>query len=304
MKKMVRGLVLVVCLALFAGMAMGSGSSGSTTSTTKSKSNVSSTDAKTQGTEKNTDVGSETEAETETTTTVAIDYVSYDYAALLDELSDNPLAAKTLHDGEYVEVTGYLNNIDSDGKYFSIGDPEGSYDHFLSNITCNMQDDYQRSQLASLTQYDEITVRGLVTDVSETWGYTMDVYEIVGVEVEEVSETSANVDENGNPIYTSYTCEELFDELEGNALAAEQNHNDEYMEITGYIHSIDGDGNYITIGEEEGSWNFNTIHCNVTDDSQLEQIITFSDNQQITVRCQVVSIGEILGYTVDIIEFV
>ena len=102
--------------------------------------------------------------------------------------------------------------------------------------------------------------------------------------------------------YQAVTVKQLFDELEANALRAEKTYQDAYVAITGKLSTIDSDGSYITIIASNDEWGFESVHCSITDDSQMDKIINFNKGDKITVYGQITSIGEILGYSLDITD--
>ncbi|MDO4976000.1 MAG: hypothetical protein Q4E53_01945 [Eubacteriales bacterium] len=105
-------------------------------------------------------------------------------------------------------------------------------------------------------------------------------------------------------VYNTYDCTELFDELKDNALKAEKNHQDEYVEITGYLGTIDSDGSYIGLAAAEDDYNymFDEIRCDIKTDDQLDQVMEMKKGDKITVKGQIKSIGEVLGYSLNIEE--
>lgn len=102
--------------------------------------------------------------------------------------------------------------------------------------------------------------------------------------------------------YQAVTVKQLFDELEANALRAEKTYQDAYVAITGKLSTIDSDGSYITIIASNDEWGLESVHCSITDDSQMDKIINFNKGDKITVYGQITSIGEILGYSLDITD--
>jgi len=122
----------------------------------------------------------------------------------------------------------------------------------------------------------------------------------VATEKEEVTE--AKTEEKIE--YNTYNCTELFDDLNSNALKAERKHQDEYVIIKGYLGTIDSDGTYIGVGAEEDNYDYmlSEIHCNIQSDDQLDEIMEMGKGDAITIKGKVTSIGELIGYTVDIID--
>lgn len=102
--------------------------------------------------------------------------------------------------------------------------------------------------------------------------------------------------------YQSVTVKQLFDELEANALRAEKTYQDAYVAVTGKLSTIDSDGSYITIIASNDEWGFESVHCSITDDSQMDKIINFNKGDKITVYGQITTIGEIIGYGLDITD--
>lgn len=56
--------------------------------------------------------------------------------------------------------------------------------------------------------------------------------------------------------YTAYNVTELFDALNNNALNAQQAYKDQYVEITGYLGTIDSSGKYIGVGAKSDDYNY------------------------------------------------
>lgn len=94
----------------------------------------------------------------------------------------------------------------------------------------------------------------------------------------------------------------MADELENNALSAEETYSDAYLEITGVLEGVDSDGSYITVTHYQDQYGFDSIQCFVKDDAQLDVIKGMSVGDTVTVKGQISNIGELLGYTMDIHE--
>lgn len=106
-----------------------------------------------------------------------IEYISYDVTELFYILDDNAMRAQKL-EGSYVEITGYLNVIDSDGKYIGVGAKDNDYDYIFQSIHCKFTDDVQREKVMEMSSGDQITLRGEITDVGEVMGYTLKIHSI------------------------------------------------------------------------------------------------------------------------------
>ena len=102
--------------------------------------------------------------------------------------------------------------------------------------------------------------------------------------------------------YAAYEVTELFDALKNNALKAEKSFNGQYVEITGHLGTVDSSGNYIGIGADENNYDYflDEIKCNITSDEQLDKVMELNANDTITVRGKITSVGEVMGYVMDI----
>ena len=102
--------------------------------------------------------------------------------------------------------------------------------------------------------------------------------------------------------YTHYPVTELFDTLSNNALKAEKTFQDQYVEIEGYLSTIDSDGKYIAVGADPENWDYmlQSVQCYVKSDEQLNQIIEMSAGDPIVVRGKIKDVGELLGFQMDI----
>jgi len=102
--------------------------------------------------------------------------------------------------------------------------------------------------------------------------------------------------------YTHYPVIELFDALSSNALKAERTFQDQYVEIEGYLSTIDSDGKYIAVGADPENWDYmlQSVQCYVKSDEQLNQIIEMNAGDAIVVRGKIKDVGELLGFQMDI----
>ena len=66
-----------------------------------------------------------------------ITYTAVTVEELADALDKNAAAASDQYKGQYIELTGRLDNIDSDGKYIGVGVlDENDYEHMFSDVQC------------------------------------------------------------------------------------------------------------------------------------------------------------------------
>ena len=100
--------------------------------------------------------------------------------------------------------------------------------------------------------------------------------------------------------YTTCTVDEMMEMLESNALKAETTYQDKYVEVTGKLSTIDSDGKYISLTPVHDEWAFNGVQCYIKTDEQKSQVAEMSTGDTITVKGKITSIGELLGYSLDI----
>lgn len=121
-------------------------------------------------------------------------------------------------------------------------------------------------------------------------------------EIASQQKETENKEETQTPeiVYTKYDVDTLLDELEENALKAEKTHQNEYVEITGVLNVIDSDGKYISLTRNDDEITFIDITCYIKSDEQKEKVIDMKIGDTVTLKGKIVSIGEILGYSLNI----
>ena len=144
-------IIVIIVLAAIGGSGS-SDSSGSTSSTATSKTAVSSSSSE-----------------------AAIEYTAYTVTELSEDLDSNALKAADKYKGQYVELTGRLSVIDSNGKYISIVDSTDEW--AITGVQCYIKNDEQKQVVMDMSIGDEIVVKGKNTDVGEVLGYFLDMTE-------------------------------------------------------------------------------------------------------------------------------
>lgn len=143
-------IIVIIVLAAIGGSGS-SDSSGSTSSTATSKTAV------------------------PTSSEAAIEYTAYTVTELSEDLDSNALKAADKYKGQYVELTGRLSVIDSNGKYISIVDSTDEW--AITGVQCYIKNDEQKQVVMDMSIGDEIVVKGKITDVGEVLGYFLDMTE-------------------------------------------------------------------------------------------------------------------------------
>lgn len=147
--------VIVLIVAIGGSGGNGSGSSTATKAETQSKATTEKTESK--------------------PTPTPISYEHYDVKELFDVLNSNAMKAQSTFKGQYVEIEGYLVNIDSDGKYIDLGAPTNDYEYLFKYVQCYIKSDEQKSAVMEMGIDDRIIVRGKITDVGEVLGYSLNI---------------------------------------------------------------------------------------------------------------------------------
>ena len=95
-------------------------------------------------------------------------YTTIDMNTLMNDLESNPANAKNKYEDQYFEVTGYVDVIDSDGKYFSIRN-DNEYSIIGLQVSVDKED---KDFINNLQIGQQITIKVKITDVGEVLGYT------------------------------------------------------------------------------------------------------------------------------------
>lgn len=104
-----------------------------------------------------------------------ISYTHYNVTELFDALKNNAMKAQSDFKDQYVEIEGYLDVVDSDGKYIGVGAAPNDYNYFLQNVQCYIKDDTQKQQIMEIGTESPITVRGKIISVGEILGFSMNI---------------------------------------------------------------------------------------------------------------------------------
>ena len=102
--------------------------------------------------------------------------------------------------------------------------------------------------------------------------------------------------------YTACTVDQMMDTLDNNAMAAEETYGDQFVEITGRLSTIDSKGKYISLLPENDPYAIIGVTCYLENDDQKAAVMGMSTGQTVTLRGQITSVGEVLGYSLNIDE--
>ena len=76
----------------------------------------------------------------------------------------------------------------------------------------------------------------------------------------------------------------------------------QYVELEGYLGTIDSDGKYIGLGAMENDYKyvFQEVTCKITSDEQRNTIMEMNKGDHMIIRGKITDVGEILGYVLSI----
>ena len=97
-----------------------------------------------------------------------VTYTAIDMNTLMNDLESNPANAKNKYEDQYFEVTGYVNVIDADGKYFSVRD-DNEYGIKSLHVSVDKED---KDFINNLQIGQQITIKVKITDVGEILAYS------------------------------------------------------------------------------------------------------------------------------------
>ncbi|MBE7042085.1 MAG: hypothetical protein E7399_01130 [Ruminococcaceae bacterium] len=100
--------------------------------------------------------------------------------------------------------------------------------------------------------------------------------------------------------YISYDVSEMMNDLEGNAMSAEKKYNKQYVEITGRLSTIDSSGSYISLYPTDNDFAITGVQCYIQSEEQKAKILELSKGDIVTLTGKMKSVGEVLGYSLDI----
>lgn len=115
--------------------------------------------------------------------------------------------------------------------------------------------------------------------------------------------SSSQTSSQPEPSYISCTVDQLMDDLNSNALKAQETYKGEYVSLSGKLSNVDSSGKYISITAVNDPFAIIGVQCYVKNSAQKEKIINMTTGDVITVRGQIKDVGEVLGYSLDIADF-
>lgn len=109
-----------------------------------------------------------------------ITYTAYTVAELVNDLDTNALKASEKYKNQYVELTGRLDSIDSNGAHISVYPGVEMYE--FQGVTCYIKTPEQKTAVMDMEIGDTVVVKGKITDVGEFLGYYLNIDEVSKVQ--------------------------------------------------------------------------------------------------------------------------
>ena len=85
-------------------------------------------------------------------------------------------------------------------------------------------------------------------------------------------------------------------------MKAQSTYKDQYVELEGYLGTIDSDGKYIGLSAGEDNYNylFQEIQCYIKTEEQRNAIMEKNKGDRLIIRGKIINVGEVLGYSLNI----
>ena len=137
---------------------------------------------------------------------------------------------------------------------------------------------------------------------------------LVVIVIVAISSSGGNDSEEGTPsqntstqveetVYETVELGVMIDELKNNAMKAEKTYQNMNVEFACKISSFDSDGEYVSVeAVNAGEWNFDTAMCYIKNEEQLNFLLEKNVGDVISIKGKVKSVGEVLGYSINIAE--
>lgn len=115
------------------------------------------------------------------------------------------------------------------------------------------------------------------------------------------TESTKEVDTPTPIEYTAVSVNDMMSDLDSNAMGASDKYKGKYLEITGKLSNIDAAGKYIDL-MADGDFEIIGVQCYIKNDDQKSKIASMSKGDTVTLKGKCTTVGEVLGYSVDIEE--
>lgn len=101
--------------------------------------------------------------------------------------------------------------------------------------------------------------------------------------------------------YTSVSVNDMMADLDNNAMGASDKYKGQYLEITGRLGNIDSSGKYISLYPDD-EYAIIGVQCQIKNDEQRSKVASMAKGDTVTLKGKCTTVGEVLGYSLDIEE--
>ena len=115
---------------------------------------------------------------------------------------------------------------------------------------------------------------------------------------------SVSTQEEQHIEYVEISVDDLMEKLNNNAAVAKEEYKGKYVELKGRLNVVDADLKYIGVYSINNKFDMKGVHCTIKNNEQKEVVKTLSVGDTITVKGKITDVGEIMGYSLDIIEII
>lgn len=150
----------VVAVIIIAAVATGGGDNDSASKKNKSET-ASNVDESSEATDEKVE-----EEET-------IEYQEITVEQLMSDLEANAMNAADTYTDNYYAISGKLSNIDAQGNYINIVDPNDEW--AIIGVQCYIKTDDVKDAIKTISKGSKVIVKGKITDVGEVLGYSLDI---------------------------------------------------------------------------------------------------------------------------------
>ena len=100
--------------------------------------------------------------------------------------------------------------------------------------------------------------------------------------------------------YTTVSVSQMMEELNSNAMKAQQTYEKQFVEITGRLNNVDASGKYISLVSSDDEFAIIGVQCYMKNDEQKAKVMNMNIGDEVTLRGKCTTVGEVFGYSLDI----
>lgn len=125
----------------------------------------------------------------------------------------------------------------------------------------------------------------------------------IGFAASDDSESSSVTKEDAPASMETINAEEMLSDLDQNEMRAQKKYADKWFEIVGVLGSMDSEGDYFSLDGE--TFRMMHVQCKIPSDKKDEmtnKLINMEKGDRIAVKGKVTDMGEVMGYSVAIVD--